>query len=72
MRLVALILGVHCAGLGLAWHHLALVSAVPGLVVVVTMATMPESPPHLATRGRLEEGARALARLRAISTEEAR
>ena len=63
---------MHCAELVLAWHHLALVSAGPGLVVVVTMATMPESPPHLATRGRLEEGARALARLRAISTEEAR
>ena len=56
----------------LAWHHLALVSAAPGLVLVVTMLFMPESPPHLATRRRLEAGARALATLRGISREEAR
>jgi len=58
-------------GLVLAWHHLALVSAAPGLVLVATMLFMPESPPHLATRRRLEAGARALARLRGISREEA-
>ena len=60
------------AGLVLAWHHLALFSAGPGLVLVATMIFMPESPPHLATRGRMEAGARALARLRGISREEAR
>jgi len=60
------------AGMFLAWHHLAFVCASPGLVVIISMIFLPESPSHLISKGREDAATNALCMLQNLSGEDAR
>ncbi|CAE6503720.1 unnamed protein product [Rhizoctonia solani] len=46
------------------WRAAFIIQMVPGVVMVIGMVTQPESPRYLVQRGRIEEAARSLGRLR--------
>lgn len=66
------VLAGYTLGALLAWPQLSWVCAAPGLMLVVTMVTMVESPAHLARLGDITRAVESLTWLRGVSSEAAR
>ena len=66
------VLAGYTLGAVLAWPHLSLVCAAPGLLLLVSMILMVESPAHLARVGDIKAAVESLTWLRGVSSEAAR
>lgn len=63
------VLASYMAGIYLPWHTLAWVCTAPVLLLLLSMLFLPETPPHLARKGRREAAVKALAWLRVEARE---
>ena len=66
------VLAGYTLGSLLAWPQLSWVCAAPGLLLVVTMILMVESPAHLARLGDIKKAVESVIWLRGLSSEAAR
>lgn len=66
------VLAGYTLGALLAWPQLSLVCAAPGLLLLVSMILVAESPAHLARAGDIKKAVESLTWLRGVSSEAAR